>query len=75
MYMLVAIAVTVVVIVLAWRGIGGAGPTGRSVGDRDTPTPRPTARPAQPTRVIAPDDDPDFLHEIDRRMRGEDKSS
>lgn len=70
MFLLVAIAVTVLVIALAWRGIGARTP------GTDTPAPgfsRPQ-RPSRPTRTLAPDDDPEFLGEIDRKLRGEDKS-
>ncbi len=70
MYMLIAIAVTVLVIALAWRGIGartpGATPTGQG--------PARPPRPSRPSRTLAPDDDPEFLNEIDRKLRGEDKS-
>jgi len=34
---------------------------------------RPT-RSTRPTRTLAPDDDPEFLNEIDRKLHGEDKS-
>jgi hypothetical protein len=72
MYMLIAIAVTVLVIALAWRGIGAA-----SQGEESAQTPQ--ARPSRPnrarSRTTAPDDDPEFLREIDRKLRGEDKSS
>lgn len=72
MYMLIAIAVTVLVIALAWRGIGAGTTDEESAG---TPQARPS-RPARPrTRSVAPDDDPEFLREIDRKLRGEDKSS
>ncbi|HET8590651.1 MAG TPA: hypothetical protein VFM01_13535 [Nakamurella sp.] len=67
MYLIVAFAVTILVIVLAWRGIG----TARGDGQGVAPTPRPRHNP----RVVAPDDDPEFLSEIDRRLRGEDKSN
>ncbi len=71
MYMLIAIAVTVLVIALAWRGIGAG-----AQGQESAHTPQ--ARPSRPTRLrsrtVAPDDDPEFLREIDRRLRGEDKS-
>lgn len=72
MYMLIAIAVTILVVALAWRGLGARTP--RS-GESSPPSSfdRPI-RPSRPTRTIAPDDDPDFLNEIDRRMRGEDKN-
>jgi hypothetical protein len=70
MYMLVAIAVTILVIALAWRGIGARTPGTDSSGPGLT---RPQ-RPSRPTRTTAPDDDPEFLNEIDRKLRGEDKS-
>lgn len=73
MYMLIAIAVTALVIALAWRGIGA----GTAAGDPQAQTPQ--ARPSRPSRprsrTVAPDDDPEFLREIDRKLRGEDKSS
>ncbi len=72
MILLIAIAVTVLVIALAWRGIGAG-----SSGEESSQTPQ--ARPSRPARLrsrtIAPDDDPEFLREIDRKLRGEDKSS
>ena len=64
-YLLIAIAVTVLVITLAWRGLGTRVPA-----DDATPAPRPRA----PRRTVAPDDDPEFLREVDRKLRGEDKS-
>lgn len=69
-YLLVALIVTAVVVYLAWRGLGTPD-EGRSDGSRP---PAPRIKP-RPTRVVAPDDDPDFLGEIDRKLRGEDKSS
>lgn len=72
MYVLIAIAVTVLVIALAWRGIG-SGTSGGEAGQT------PEARPSRPTksrsRTTAPDDDPEFLREIDRKLRGEDKNN
>lgn len=67
MYMLVAIAVTILVIALAWRGIGVRTP------NTDPSSPGPH-RPNRPTRTLAPDDDPEFLNEINKKLRGEDKS-
>lgn len=74
MYLIVAFAVTVMVIALAWRGVGAAHD---ARGDSsEMPSARP-ARPArhQPNRIVAPDDDPEFLSEIDRRLRGEGKNN
>ena len=68
MYMLVAIAVTILVIALAWRGIGARTPGAESSGPGTDPGPQ------RQTRTLAPDDDPEFLNEIDRKLRGEDKS-
>lgn len=70
MYLIVAFAVTVMVIALAWRGVGA---TQQPHDDADETAARRPARPTrhQPTRVVAPDDDPEFLSEIDRRLRGE----
>ena len=72
MYMLIAIAVTVLVIVLAWGGMGARTPGAEQPGHGAGPTRAPRPR---PTRTVAPDDDPEFLNEIDRKLRGEDKSS
>lgn len=73
MYLIVAFAVTVLVIALAWRGVGI---TRQSADDTTSHEPRweRPARPA-PRRFIAPDDDPEFLSEIDRRLREEGKNN
>lgn len=74
-YLIVAFAVTVLVIALAWRGVGAQN---RSDGDGGTRVQRPGGpRPPSPgpRRFIAPDDDPEFLSEIDRRLREEGKNS
>lgn len=72
MYVLIAIAVTVLVIALAWRGIGAG-----AANDETARQPQVrSARAGRPrTRALAPDDDPEFLREIDRKLRGEDKSN
>jgi hypothetical protein len=77
-YLLIALALTVVVILLAWRGLGAHswGESGEQPAQEPTeprPRPRPVAR--RQVRITAPDDDPEFLREIDRKLRGEDKSS
>ena len=33
------------------------------------PTPKPRPRRAEPPRVIGPDDDPDFLRDLDRKRK------
>lgn len=68
MYLIVAFAVTVLVIALAWRGVGASRP-----GEDETAHARPQ-RPA-PKRFVAPDDDPEFLSEISRKLREEGKSN
>lgn len=66
MYLFVALVVTIVVIALAWRGLDGRA-------DSESTAPRPPLQRREP-RQLAPDDDPEFLSEIDRRLRGEDKN-
>lgn len=74
MYLIVAFAVTILVIALAWRGINRQG-TDDAAGSSDyRPRPQRPARPA-PRRFLAPDDDPEFLSEIDRRLREEGKNN
>lgn len=75
MYLIVAFAITVMVIALAWRGVGVTRRPDDDSGAMNRPerAPRPT-RP-QPRRFIAPDDDPEFLSEIDRRLREEGKNN
>jgi hypothetical protein len=46
----------------------------RRHGSRGTPARRPTSPPRRPApRAIAPDDDEDFLRDLNRRDRGRDK--
>ncbi len=69
MYMLVAIAVTILVIALAWRGIGAR-----------TPGHDPSAPRSDPADTVPPDDDRragrrSRVPQRDRpKLRGEDKS-
>lgn len=70
MYLIVAFAVAVLVIALAWRGVGQRPEDGSAA---RTPAPRPQ-RPT-PRRIVAPDDDPEFLSEIDRKLREEGKNN
>ncbi|MCZ2859344.1 hypothetical protein [Blastococcus sp. VKM Ac-2987] len=58
----------VVVVGLVVRAAANADPEGR---------PRPERRPQQPrgpVRFVAPDDDPEFLRELERRARRDDGS-
>lgn len=74
MYLIVAFAVTVMVIALAWRGVGAAQQSRHDSADSmDRRPTRPTRH--HQIRVVAPDDDPEFLSEIDRRLRGEGKNN
>ncbi len=76
MVFLVVLVVAVVVVVLVMRAASAPGGTGRSLGG-----PRPAQRlkpqrpkPQRPARPLAPDDDPDFLRELERRARRDDGS-
>ena len=64
MPILVVLVVAVVVVVLVMRA---AAAHGRSGGD-----PRPRVQ--RPGRPLAPDDDPEFLRELERRARKDDGS-
>jgi hypothetical protein len=69
---LVLLVVAVVVVVLVMRAAGappgGGGGSGRGVRAPRRPTPPRASRP------LAPDDDPEFLRELDRRTRRDDGS-
>lgn len=67
LYLLVALIVTAIVMTIAWRRLSAMN------AGQPRPGSRPTSRPARPKQV-APDDDPEFLGEIDRKLRGEDKN-
>jgi hypothetical protein len=64
---LVLLVVAVVVVVLVMRA-AGAPPSRRGRGGIRPP------RPQRPARPLAPDDDPEFLRELDRRTRRDDGS-
>jgi hypothetical protein len=53
----ILVAIAVYLTTRSLQGRGGA------------PLPRPRPRRPQPPRVIGPDDDPDFLRDLDRRRR------
>jgi hypothetical protein len=72
MVFLVVLVIAVAVVVLVMRAAsaqsGGPGGAGRPAG---TPK-RPRAQ--RPARPLAPDDDPEFLRELERRTRRDDGS-
>jgi hypothetical protein len=65
---LIVLVVAVVVVVLVMRRAAGPGKPG--VGVR----PPRWSRSQQPSRPLAPDDDPEFLRELERRARRDDGS-
>jgi hypothetical protein len=72
---LVVLVVAVVVVVLVMRAASAPGGTGRSNsawGSASRPAQRP--RPQRAARPLAPDDDPEFLRELERRTRRDDGS-
>ncbi len=71
MVFLVVLVVAVVVVVLVMRAASAPGGTGRSLGG---PRPAQRPKPQRPARPLAPDDDPDFLRELERRARRDDGS-
>ena len=75
MYLVVAFAITLMVIALAWRGLGATRPSDGEGGGSERPARAPHPPKSGPRRVVAPDDDPDFLSEIDRRLRDEGKNN
>jgi hypothetical protein len=60
--LLVVLLVAVGVVVLLMRAAAAAGNGGGVAAPR-----APRMRPQRPRSVVAPDDDPDFLRELDRR--------
>ena len=73
MVFLVVLVVAVVVVVLVMRAAsapGGAGRGPAAWGGAPRPARRP--RPQRSARPLAPDDDPEFLRELERRTRRDD---
>jgi hypothetical protein len=69
MALLVGLVVVFTVVVLVMRA--AASPGGGAVGRQRAPRPPRTERP----RPLAPDDDPDFLRELQRRTRRDDPTA
>jgi hypothetical protein len=63
---LIVLVIAVVVVVLVMRAAAAPG-SGRGV-----PPVRAPRRPGPAPRPLAPDDDPDFLRELERRTRRDD---
>jgi hypothetical protein len=66
--LVIAVAVVVLVMRAASASAGGPGSSARPA----RPPKRPQAQ--RPTRPLAPDDDPEFLRELERRTRRDDGS-
>lgn len=70
MFFLVALIVTVILLFVLWRAIGPDQP--RSSGTaRPRLQHRPRPRPPRRQQMLPPDDNPDFLRDLDRRARPE----
>jgi hypothetical protein len=61
---LIVLVIAVVVVVLVMRAASAPG--------RGVPRVRPPRRSRPPVRPLAPDDDPEFLRELQRRARRDD---
>jgi hypothetical protein len=70
MAFLVVLVLVVAVVVLVMRATAAGGPGGLGMRPQVRPRPRPT-RSGPP---LAPDDDPEFLRELERRTRRDDGS-
>ena len=68
MVFLVVLVMAVVVVALVVRAAANSGPD-----EGERPVRRPQ-RPQPPARFVAPDDDPEFLRELERRARRDDGS-
>ena len=63
---LIVLVIAVVVVLLVMRAAAASGRR------QSMPRPRPAHRPQRPSRPLAPDDDPEFLRELERRARRDD---
>lgn len=72
MYVLVGMLLIGALLFALWRMSGPANSSGGSRGGTARPTPPPMRKPAR-REPLAPDDDPDFLRELDRRARRKDE--
>ena len=71
MYALIAAVIAIAVIAMMWRFLDNE-VSRRNADDGDEPArPRPTLprrTPKPQTRIVAPDDDPEFLRELGKRI-------
>jgi hypothetical protein len=72
MVFLVMMVIAVAVVVLVMRAAAAQSGGSRGVDRPARPPHRPRAQ--RPTRSLAPDDDPEFLRELERRTRRDDGS-
>jgi hypothetical protein len=72
MALLVVLVAAVVVVVLVVRAAAAPGGATRAGHPRAARPARPPRGQAQPRRAVGPDDDPDFLRELQRRTRRDD---
>ena len=69
MKFLLVVIVLGVAVYLVVRFLQRRGLSSLRRGARTRPAPKPKPRPTQPRRPVAPDDDPDFLRDLDRKKR------
>ena len=69
MKFLLVVVVLGVAVYLVVRFLQRRGPSSVRRGATTRPAPRPKSKPTQPRRPVAPDDDPDFLRDLDRKKR------
>lgn len=71
LFLLIGVAI---VAVLVWRTLGAeqASSSDRAVRPPDGPS-GPVTRPSPPPRASGPDDDPDFLRQLDEKVKGRDE--
>lgn len=70
MYALIAAVIAIAVIAMMWRFLDNE-VTRRTGESEESPRPRPTLprrAPKRQTRILAPDDDPEFLRELGKQI-------
>ena len=74
MAFVVLLAIAVAVVLLVVRATAAAGADLSPPGTERTPRPARRPRPSRSAQPVAPDDDPDFIRELGRRVRRDDGS-